>query len=123
MGSHECPKVLPCLATGREGRGTWDQVIFVLGCFWGFFFVVVLFAWFSWGVFFGFAFLFLFCLFCFVGGLFSFILVLVFVWVLFGFLMQGCGEGKPNNKKPLTFLQPAYPQGDKAVAAGVDQLI
>lgn len=35
MGSHECPKVLPCLATGREGRGTWDQVTFVLGCFLG----------------------------------------------------------------------------------------
>lgn len=37
--------------------------------------------------------------------------------------MQGCGEGKPNNKKPRTFLQPAHPQCDKAVAAGLDQLI
>lgn len=37
--------------------------------------------------------------------------------------MQGYGEGKPNKKKPLTFLQPARHQGDKAVAAGVDQVI
>lgn len=109
----------------RQGRErNLGSSYFCFGVFFGVFFLLLFYLLgFLGGVFFGFAFLFLFCLFCFVGVLFSFILVLVFVWVLFGFLMQDCGEGKPNNKKPLTFLQPAYPQGDKAVAAGVDQLI
>lgn len=66
-----------------------------------------------------------FCFVCFV--LWGFYLALFWFWFLFGFwfffLMQGCGEGKPNNKKPRTFLQPAHPQCDKAVAAGLDQLI
>lgn len=62
MGSHECPKLLPCLVTGMEGRGTRDQVIFVLGWFFGAFFVV-LFVCFMGGLFFGFVFCFvvLFC--------------------------------------------------------------
>lgn len=39
---------------------------------------------------------------------------------LFVFLMQGLWGGKTKQQKPLTFLQPAHPWGDKAVAAGVD---
>lgn len=72
--------------------------------FWGYFFVVLFVC--LWGGLF-----FCFLLFCFVGIFFSSVLVLSFVWVVlwFFFLIQGCGEGKPNIKKPLTFLHPAHP--------------
>lgn len=73
-------------------------LLFYLFVLWGVYFLVLLFG-------------FLFC--CFVGIFFSSILVLSFVRVVFllyfFFLIQGCGEGKPNNRKPLTFLQPAHP--------------
>ena len=59
MRSHECPKVLHCLATGRGGRGTWDQVIF--GCLFFFF------LFFLTGVF-GFVVFFWFCLFFFLNA-------------------------------------------------------
>lgn len=111
MGSLECPKVLPCLAKGTEVRGNWDQVIFGLGWFFWVFFCCSCFIW-GFLAFFCFAFCFVFC--CFVLWGFSLVLFwfffFCFVLVLnfFFFIIQGCGEGKPN-KKPLTFLQPAHP--------------
>lgn len=89
-----------------------------------FFFLVVLFVWFLrvFWVFLLFVFVFLFC---FLGFFFLVLFWFRFLfgfWVCLFFFMQGCGEGKPN-KKPLTFLQLAQPQSDKAEAAGVDQLM
>lgn len=98
MGSHECPKVLPCLATGTEVRGTRDQVIFVLGWLLGFSFVVVLFGFFR--------FCFLFC--CFVLWGFSLVLYFLFVWVLvFFFFYSGLWGGK--TKQEASYIPSAGP--------------
>jgi len=44
----------------------------------------------------------------FFNGCFWFCGVFLVLFVFF-FKCRGCGEGKPNNKKPLAFLQPACP--------------
>lgn len=80
----------------RQGRErNLGSSYFCFGVFFGDYFVVVLFVWVFWGG----LFWFLFCLFCFVGVLLSFILVLVFVWVLVFFFNAGLWGGKTKQQE------------------------
>lgn len=57
---------------------------------------------------------------CLMVGFFLFVFILWFcLFVGFFKKYRGCRKGKPINKKPLAFLQPAHRWDDKAVLAGV----